>query len=70
MNTKIQIPQIYPVTCHTDHVGPESIFVVIKGYKEDGSKYIKKAIKLGAKKIVLEKDNNIQKTNFVSHQKN
>jgi UDP-N-acetylmuramoyl-L-alanyl-D-glutamate--2,6-diaminopimelate ligase len=48
------LPQIYPVTCHTDHVGPGSTFVAIKGFKDDGTKYIEKAIDLGATKIVVE----------------
>ncbi|MCL4361551.1 UDP-N-acetylmuramoyl-L-alanyl-D-glutamate--2,6-diaminopimelate ligase [Candidatus Dependentiae bacterium] len=50
------LDKIYPVTCHTDHVGKGSTFVVIKGMKEDGAKYIAKAIELGAKKVVIEKD--------------
>lgn len=47
--------KIYPVTCHTDHVGPNSTFVVIKGFKEDGLQYIQTAIEKGATKIVLDK---------------
>lgn len=66
MSIKIDLPKIYPVTCHTDHVGPESIFVAIRGYKEDGTKYIKQAIELGAKKIILERNSNLKKTDFVS----
>lgn len=48
------LPQTYPVTCHTDHVGKGSTFVVIKGFKEDGLQYLDKAIKNGATKIVLQ----------------
>ncbi len=48
------LPKIYPITCHTDHVGTGSTFVAIKGFEQDGNKYIEKAIKLGAKKIILE----------------
>ena len=47
--------KIYPVTSHTDHVGPNSTFVVIKGFKEDGLQYIQTAIEKGATKVVLEK---------------
>ncbi len=47
-------PQIYRVTSHTDHVGPGSTFVAIKGMKDDGVQYIKKALDLGASKIVLD----------------
>ncbi len=47
--------KIYPVTCHTDHVGQNSTFVVIKGFKEDGLQYIQTAIQKGATKIVLDK---------------
>lgn len=47
-------PAIYPVTCHTDHVGPGSTFVAIKGMKDDGIQYIKKALLLGASTIVIE----------------
>ena len=34
------LPKIYPVTCHTNHVGENSIFVAIKGFKDDGKKFI------------------------------
>ncbi len=44
----------FPVTSHTDYVTIGSTFVVIKGQKEDGSAYIKKAIEHGASTIVLE----------------
>ncbi len=50
-----RLPQIYPVTSHTDHVGPGSIFVVIKGAKEDGAKYIPMALARGAQTIIAEK---------------
>lgn len=51
------IPQKYPVTCHTNHVGPNSTFVAIKGFSVDGNKYIKDAIKKGATRIVSEQKN-------------
>lgn len=48
------MPKIYPVTCHTDHVGPGSTFVAIKGYATDGTKYINDALAKGATTIVLD----------------
>jgi UDP-N-acetylmuramoyl-L-alanyl-D-glutamate--2,6-diaminopimelate ligase len=47
------LPNIYPVTCHTDHVGPGSTFVAIKGYKDDGGKYITIALEKGATTIIV-----------------
>ncbi len=49
------IPVIYPVTCNTNHVGPGSTFVAIKGHKEDGATYIPKAINRGATTIIVDK---------------
>ncbi|MFH1644353.1 MAG: UDP-N-acetylmuramoyl-L-alanyl-D-glutamate--2,6-diaminopimelate ligase [bacterium] len=51
---QLTLPKLYPVTCHTDNVGPCSTFVVIQGYQHDGAKYIEQAIKKGALKIVLD----------------
>jgi len=51
--------KIFPVTCHTDRVGKDSIFIAIPGYKVDGFNFIEKAIKKGASKIVFEKSKNI-----------
>jgi UDP-N-acetylmuramoyl-L-alanyl-D-glutamate--2,6-diaminopimelate ligase len=59
--------KIYPVTCHTDHVGPDTIFVAIKGHKEDGTKYIETAIQKGAKTIVLEKNSTITKHSNINY---
>jgi len=50
------LPTIYPVTSHTQHVGPGSIFVAIKGYKTDGVLFIEQAIERGAKTIVIQND--------------
>jgi UDP-N-acetylmuramoyl-L-alanyl-D-glutamate--2,6-diaminopimelate ligase len=52
--------KIYPVTCHTDHVGQGSTFVAIKGFKDDGLQYIQAAIEKGATKIVLDQAHNEQ----------
>jgi UDP-N-acetylmuramoyl-L-alanyl-D-glutamate--2,6-diaminopimelate ligase len=48
------LPEIFPVTCHTDHVGPGSTFVAIQGMREDGISYIAKALHQGAGCIVVE----------------
>lgn len=48
------LPKIFPVTCHTDHVGQGTTFVAIRGYQEDGTKYIKTALERGATHIVVE----------------
>jgi len=49
-------PIIFPVTCHTDHVGPDTTFVAIKGFKDDGASYIAQALARGATQIVVQKD--------------
>lgn len=51
--------KIYPVTCHTDHVGQGSTFVAIKGHSQDGTQFIEAAIKKGATTIVIEKGTTI-----------
>lgn len=50
----MQLPQIYPVTCHTDHVGPGSTFVAVKGMKQNGTDFVPLALQKGANKIVIE----------------
>ena len=47
------VPSIYPVTCHTDHVGPGSTFVAIQGYAQDGGSFIVDAIAKGATHVVV-----------------
>ena len=49
------MPQIFPVTLHTKHVGFGSTFVAIKGYVRDGTDFIVQAINRGATKIVIDK---------------
>jgi UDP-N-acetylmuramoyl-L-alanyl-D-glutamate--2,6-diaminopimelate ligase len=49
----MNVPVIFPVTCHTDYVGQGSTFVAIKGFVTDGVSYIATAIKKGAAKIVI-----------------
>jgi len=52
----VNLPTIYPVACHTDHVGPGSIFVAIQGFKQDGVRYIQQALEKGATEIVVQDD--------------
>lgn len=54
MNTpKINIPNIYPVACHTDHVGVGTTFVAIRGGADNGVRFIPSALERGARKIVV-----------------
>ncbi len=56
MKKLVEIPEIFPVTCHTDHVGPGSTFVAIQGYKQSGVTFIPLALKKGASTIILQKN--------------
>lgn len=49
-------PEIYLVACHTNNVGPQTTFVAIKGQHQDGVDYIAKALELGARNIVVQRD--------------
>ncbi|MFH1831816.1 MAG: UDP-N-acetylmuramoyl-L-alanyl-D-glutamate--2,6-diaminopimelate ligase [bacterium] len=53
------MPKIFPVTCHTDRVGPGSTYVAIAGFKQDGSVYVQDALKRGATTIVVQKSEQI-----------
>ena len=53
---KIQLPLIYSVTSHSEHVGKDSTFVAIKGQKTDGMFYIISALERGAREIVVQDD--------------
>jgi len=55
-NDTQSFPKKYLVTCHTDHVGPGSTFVAIKGFQQDGIAYIPRALEHGASTIVVEQD--------------
>ena len=48
------MPLLFPVTAHTQHVGPGSSFVAIKGFTQDGASHIPEALKRGAHTIVVE----------------
>lgn len=50
----MKFPGVYPVSCHTDHVGFGSTFVVIQGYTNNGICFISTALKKGAKTIVVD----------------
>ena len=56
MASQSLFPSLFPVTCHTDHIVPGGTFVAIKGFSHDGVHFIEKAIKKGAKKIVVSHD--------------
>ncbi len=49
----IELPEVWPITCHTDYVGLGSTFVAIKGMQYDGIDYIAQAIKKGASNVVI-----------------
>lgn len=61
MNNKHSFPAVFPVTCHTDHVGVGTIFVAIKGMKEDGVQYIVTALSKGARTFVVQDDAHIDR---------
>ena len=50
----IILAQTFPVTSHTDHVGPGSTFVAIKGMAHDGVTFIPLALDKGATTIVVQ----------------
>jgi UDP-N-acetylmuramoyl-L-alanyl-D-glutamate--2,6-diaminopimelate ligase len=51
-----QLLPFFPVACHTDNVGLDSIFVAIKGMKDDGVHHIPEALVRGARIIVASYD--------------
>ena len=59
MSNNSAIPQILPVTCHTDYVGKGSIFVAIKGSQLDGNSFIPLALQKGASRIIVEQDSEL-----------
>lgn len=54
--TSLEMPLVFPVTCHTDTVGKGTTFVVIKGLSKDGLEFVPLALEKGAIKIVVEKN--------------
>ncbi len=59
MINSIDMPLFLPVTCHTDHVGPGTTFVAIRGEKQRGTAYIPLALKRGATTIVVQDDEDV-----------
>ncbi len=55
----MNIPSVYPVACHTDHVGNGTTFVAIKGERHNGADYILTAIEKGARQIVVHQDEDL-----------
>jgi len=53
MQKKFTLPTIWPVTCHTKHVGPGTTFVAILGSTYDGLQFVAQALAQGAAKIVV-----------------
>ncbi len=54
MSKQINLPTIWPVACHTEHIGKNSTFVAIKGQKQDGIDFVPLALQKGARTIVAE----------------
>lgn len=54
MNKQINLPTLWPVSCHTDYIGKNSTFVAIKGAKHDGISFVPLALQKGAKTIIAE----------------
>ncbi|MCA9770142.1 UDP-N-acetylmuramoyl-L-alanyl-D-glutamate--2,6-diaminopimelate ligase [Candidatus Dependentiae bacterium] len=52
----IIFPKTFPVTGHTNYVGPGSTFIAIKGEKQNGIDYIARALTRGAINIVVQQD--------------
>ncbi len=53
MDSLLSMPKTFPVTCHTDFVGPYSIFEANQGYADNGLNYIASAIEKGARTVVV-----------------
>ncbi len=52
----MNLPLMYPVACHTDHIGQGSTFVAIQGFNDDGVRFIPRAIAQGATRIVIQQN--------------
>lgn len=55
-DTRVVMPMVFPVACHTDNIGRGSTFVAVKGQREDGIIHIPRALELGATTIVVAGD--------------
>lgn len=58
----MNFPTIYPVACHTDHIGQGSTFVAIQGTKHNGIDFIPLAIQKGAASVVIADDVQLPET--------
>lgn len=56
MKQIMELPMVWPVTCHTDHVGAGTTFVAIVGDHQNGGRYISQALQKGATTIVVGQD--------------
>ena len=54
MSSQINLPKIWPVSCHTDYIGKNSTFVAIQGQKQNGIDFVPLALQKGARTIVAE----------------
>ena len=50
---KLNLPEVWRVSCHTDHIGPDSTFVAVRGQNTDGALFVADAIRKGAARIVI-----------------
>src|SRR5579863_8521040 len=55
----MNLPNFFPVACHTDRVGPGSTFVAINGFNKDGAQFINQALKRGATTIVVDNEQRV-----------
>lgn len=51
----LQIGPIYPVSSHTDHIGPGSTFVAVAGFVQHGIEFVPLALEKGAQKVVIDR---------------
>lgn len=63
-----EFPAIFPVTCHTKHVGPGSTFVALQGEKMHGQIFIEEAIAHGATKIIIDQTYSASKIPNITYQ--
>ena len=53
------LPDFFPVACHTDRVGPGSVFVAIPGFNINGAQFISTALRRGATTIVIDRNQSV-----------
>lgn len=58
----ITLGSVYPVTSHTDFVGPGTTFVAISGNKVDGLSFVPLALQKGATTIVVQQEVELSNT--------